>query len=320
MALIVVAIIIVLIALIIKFKPAYKVTLAGEFVGFVESKKIEQGRINDYMNNTEGNIAFIDIKEMPRYSFTLVSRDEKTSEDEILDKVKETAEITYKTYAISLDGDKQMEVATEEEANSIIGAVTEDLIEGVDMDFGINKVYTSELNLENKDEAIASLNEIKDERVEAYEAEKARQAAAAAAAARVYASSSYTYSSGGGNVGSMLMPVYGILTSRFGSRGGHTGLDIATSMGTPIRAAASGTVTSVVYSNVSYGNKIIIRHGDGVETLYAHLHDIWVDQGETVSAGQQIGCVGSTGNSTGPHLHFEGRVNGSPVNPSNYVD
>ena len=260
---------------------------------------------------------------MPRYSFTLVSRDEKTSEDEILDKVKESSEITYKTYAIALDGDKQMEVASEEEANSIISQVTEDLVEGVDMDFGINKVYTSQLNLENTENAIATLNEIKDERVEAYEAEKARQAAAAAAAAaRVYASTSsnYTYSTGGGNIGGMLMPVYGILTSRFGSRGGHTGLDIATSMGTPIRAAASGTVTSVIYSNVSYGNKIIIRHGDGVETLYAHLHDIWVDQGETVSKGQQIGCVGSTGNSTGPHLHFEVRVNGSPVNPSNYID
>ena len=85
---------------------------------------------------------------MPRYSFTLVSRDEKTSEDEILDKVKESSEITYKTYAISLDGDKQMEVASEEEANSIISQVTEDLVEGVDMDFGINKVYTSQLNLE----------------------------------------------------------------------------------------------------------------------------------------------------------------------------
>ena len=308
-------------ALIIKFKPAYKVTLAGEFVGFVESKKIEQGRINDYINNTEGNIAFIDVKELPRYSFTLVSRDERTSEDEILDKVKDSAEITYKTYAISLDGDKKMEVATEEEANSIISTVTEDLIEGVDMELGINKVYTSELNLENTENAIASLNEIKDERVEEYEAEQARQAAAAAAAARrSYASSSYTYSTGSGNAGSMLMPVYGILTSRFGSRGGHTGLDIATSMGTPIRAADGGVVTSVVYSNVSYGNKIIIRHGDGVETLYAHLHDIWVNQGETISRGQQIGCVGSTGNSTGPHLHFEVRINGSPVNPSNYVN
>ena len=89
--------------LVLKFKPAYKVTLAGEMVGFVSSKVEEQGRINDYINNTEGNIAFIDVKELPHYEWTLVSRTEETKEDEIFNQVKDSAEITYRTFAISID-------------------------------------------------------------------------------------------------------------------------------------------------------------------------------------------------------------------------
>ena len=121
----------------------------------------------------------------------------------------------------------------------------------------------------------------------------------------------------------LIRPISGIITSRFGVRssvrsGDHTGLDIGAPTGTPIKAAASGTVT---FSGVkkSYGYMVVISHGDGIETYYGHCSKLYVTAGEKVSQGEVIAAVGSTGNSTGPHLHLEVRVNGVAYNPQNYV-
>ncbi len=98
----------------------------------------------------------------------------------------------------------------------------------------------------------------------------------------------------------------------------HTGIDIGASRGSAIVAAAGGTVIMAKYYG-GYGNCIIIDHGGGVSTLYAHMSSMIAKNGQKVSAGQTIGKVGSTGTSTGPHLHFEVRVNGNTKNPRNYV-
>ncbi len=99
----------------------------------------------------------------------------------------------------------------------------------------------------------------------------------------------------------------------------HTGVDIACSWGTSVRAADGGRVTRVQYGRTGYGYNIIIDHGNGKQTLYGHLSEIDVDQGQYVSQGQVIGKEGSTGRSTGPHLHFEVIVGGSRVNPLSYI-
>ena len=118
---------------------------------------------------------------------------------------------------------------------------------------------------------------------------------------------------------SLIRPVSGVITTRFGrSSSGHRGLDIATSTGTPIKAAAGGKVTVAGWNN-SYGYMIKVSHGNGVETVYAHCSKLLVSKGQTVSQGQVIAKIGSTGYSTGPHLHFEVRVNGTLYNPQNYV-
>jgi len=124
--------------------------------------------------------------------------------------------------------------------------------------------------------------------------------------------------------GGMRWPLSGFrITTYFGGRGAfqryHTGIDLAAPYGTPIVAAKSGQVQVAGWSSFGYGFHVILDHGGGVETLYAHMSRIAVRPGQWVEAGQVIGYVGSTGWSTGPHLHFEVRVNGVPRNPLAYL-
>lgn len=124
----------------------------------------------------------------------------------------------------------------------------------------------------------------------------------------------------------LLRPAPGPITSTFGPRRhpifgtvrNHDGIDIGAGMGTPIRAAAAGTIVRAGVLN-GYGNVIVIEHGGGLSTLYAHQSRFATSAGDKVTAGQLIGYVGSTGFSTGPHLHFEVRVNGRPVDPMAYL-
>ncbi len=132
-----------------------------------------------------------------------------------------------------------------------------------------------------------------------------------------YTSPTYT---GNGQFGWPLS-VRGTISSPYGYRGSefHTGVDLAAPYGTPVLAAESGTVILVKYLTTSYGHYVVIDHGGSYTTLYAHMSTINVSVGDTVSRGQQIGAVGSTGRSTGNHLHFEVRINGSHTNPLSYI-
>ncbi|MDR1271813.1 MAG: peptidoglycan DD-metalloendopeptidase family protein [Clostridiales Family XIII bacterium] len=124
--------------------------------------------------------------------------------------------------------------------------------------------------------------------------------------------------------GELGWPVNGRLSSGFGDRWGgfHGGIDIAVPTGTPVRAAADGVVMTSAY-HYSYGNYVLIDHGrrngNSIATLYAHNSSLAVSPGQSVLAGQVIAYAGSTGDSTGPHVHFEVRVNGQRVNPMNFL-
>ena len=112
------------------------------------------------------------------------------------------------------------------------------------------------------------------------------------------------------------------VSSTFGkrSRGDyHTGIDLCGKYGDDIYAYKSGKVIKVQYSNVSYGNMVLIEHNDGTKTRYAHMSSIIVSNGQYVDCGQRIGYMGSTGNSTGNHLHFEIIINNKAVNPYSYI-
>jgi len=119
-----------------------------------------------------------------------------------------------------------------------------------------------------------------------------------------------------GNTGQLIWPVSGSIWSKFGPRNGrqHQGVDIGAAHGTNVVAADSGTVITSTYAS-GYGNYIVISHGNGMTTLYSHLSSRAVSKGDSVAKGQLIGCVGSTGNAKGAHLHFEVSVNGVRVDP-----
>ncbi|HSG14042.1 MAG TPA: peptidoglycan DD-metalloendopeptidase family protein [Gaiellaceae bacterium] len=149
--------------------------------------------------------------------------------------------------------------------------------------------------------------------VEALEAQSAALAARIQAAQSTAAPSTLT-SSG------FIWPVNGPVVSGFGMRWGrmHEGIDITAASGTPIWAAAAGTVIHAGWLG-GYGNLVVVDHGGGLATAYAHASSILVGVGQSVVQGQTIALVGSTGNSSGPHLHFEVRVNGSAVDPLAYL-
>jgi murein DD-endopeptidase MepM/ murein hydrolase activator NlpD len=158
----------------------------------------------------------------------------------------------------------------------------------------------------------------KSEREWTAEASALRQASAAVAGAITSAPSSSTSSSPSSS--GLIWPASGPITSPYGMRWGslHPGIDIGAGAGAPIQAAASGRVMVAGYSG-GYGNLTVIDHGNGIATAYAHQSSLAAPAGQQVGQGQVIGYVGSTGFSSGPHLHFEVRVNGSPVDPLGYL-
>ena len=172
---------------------------------------------------------------------------------------------------------------------------------------------------ELKRSAVASSRESREE----YLAEvNALAAQSAALAASIRGSQAEAGSSGTGapSAAGFIWPVDGVVVSGFGMRWGrmHEGIDVTASFGTPIRAAAAGTVIHTGWLG-GYGNLVVVDHGNGLATAYAHASSILVSLGQQVSQGETVSLVGSTGNSSGPHLHFEVRVNGVAVDPLLYL-
>ena len=288
----------------VRYKTVYAVTISNEVVGYINNKVAFQKRINDEITGTNNNIAFVAFEQLPEYKLELVNKKTKTNEDEILAMLKQNAEITYKYYAVTLDNDTKAYLNTLEEAQQLVAELKQEH-ENQELNIGISEYYTvNSDDVENikqnadivlaKEEVETSINEYIDRKEKTVNG--------------IYLATT---------------PVNGTITSRFASiervrSGAHTGLDIGAASGTPIKAAADGVVKRAAWTG-TYGNLVIISHGNGIETYYAHCSKLLVKVGQTVSSGDTIALVGSTGNSTGPHLHFEVRINDKPVNPQNYL-
>lgn len=290
------------------FKPTYEVALNGEVIGYTRDKSKLQARINDYLTTENGNVAFIEVENMPEYDLCMLKKNIETNDDEIYEKVINQGTAYYRYYALLNDGEEKYYFSTFEEAESAVDQLKEKKSANADKLTVVEKYSLENATYADVDTCVSELYEKKVVRV---------------ASNRTVASYGMNNTGNVINIGiSLIRPTTGILTSRFGwrSRDNHKGIDIAAPYGTPIYAAASGTVTFSEYGyGGGYGNHVVVSHGNGVQTLYGHCSSLAVSTGEYVSQGQLIAYVGSTGISTGNHLHLEVRVNGVAQDPQNYV-
>ena len=277
------------------YTPMYSVTLSGKFIGYAKDKRELQHRITEYIKSGDGKaIAFVEIETLPEYKMCLLKKGIEPTDEEIFNKIAETGIPYYKYYAIVENNEEKKYVQTYEEAEAVVSGLKEK--DSMNKD---NVSYLLKYETELKEFASA----------ESIITDLYKQKPVVKTNKKINTMKNVDYSSTPLGI-ALIEPVQGMLTSRFGprSRGLHTGLDVATSMGTPVKAAASGVVEYSGYKG-SYGNLVVISHGGGVQTYYAHCSKLYVNAGESVSQGQIISAVGSTGNSTGPHLHIEVRVN-----------
>ena len=288
-----------------KYKPVYAVTISGEVVGYVSDKVYIEQKIKDEILAHTGNVAFVTIKQFPEYKLQLVNRTIKTNETELVNSLKQNAEITYKYYAVTFNGETKSYVNTLEEAEQLVAEIKQEHSGNLNLDIGINEYYTVNVDdakkIEESTDIILAKQEIESS-VDEYIDKENRTVNG------IYLAQT---------------PITGRITSRFGAyenvrSGAHTGLDIAAPNGTPILVAADGVVTHASPMG-TYGNLVIVSHGNGVDTYYAHCSKILVGVGQSVSAGDTIALVGSTGNSTGNHLHFEIRIDKKAINPQKYL-
>ena len=293
-----------------KFNLVCEVKIGKETVGYVANKEEFERKIDEIINKEEPAKLYTIIENMPEYKLTLINKGVQTNEDVILAKLEESSETTYKLYAVTIDGEEKAILSSLEEAEKIVDEMTLKYEDDIELDIGITDKITTDKKDENTIKvAKTNINKEIENKVEEIEKEIEKQKEI----------ESHTVQ----GVYLEVTPLSGIITSRFGNResirtSGHTGLDIAAPAGTPIKAAADGKVIFSGYSG-GYGYVVKLDNGNGVETYYGHCSKLYVSTGEKVEAGDVIAAVGSTGNSTGNHLHFEVRVNGKEVNPQNYL-
>ena len=300
-----IALAIIIAIILIKFRPAYSVSLNGENLGYVGDEENFNNEINEnILTPSETNVAFVELDNV-EYTFSLVSRNE-VNEEEVMLALKESAQNVYRVYEVAdLNNEEtKVYVNTMEEAEELVSTLKEQYSE-IEPDLVINPIYldnVDEVNEENIKLAKEELTNDLQEELEEKEEIDSRTV---------------------NGIYLAVVPVTGRITSRYGANESirdhtHKGIDIAATRGTPILATASGKVTFAGWSS-GYGYLVKIDHGNGVETYYGHCSKLYVSTGDTVEAGQEIAAVGSTGNSTGNHLHFEIRLNGNQVNPESFV-
>ena len=299
---------IIIAVVLLKYKPTYVVELEGQRVGYVQDKSKFEEKVSKEVREYSGkNVESVSLNTEPSYEFKFIDRSIDTNEEEIIAQIQEEATIKYKYFEIALNDTEKTYVETIEEAETIVNDINEETAkEDIDLQLTIKEVITEnveEIKTENIETAKEILAPEVKEQVEKIEEERNAPVI--------------------NGIKLAVTPITGTITSRFGvsSRirsSTHTGLDIAGPSGTEIKAVADGEVISVT-SGGAYGNLLKIDHGNGVETWYAHCSKIIAKEGQMIKAGDVVANVGSTGNSTGPHLHLEIRLNGTPVNPQDYL-
>ncbi len=294
----------------IKYQPMYKVTVLGQEIGYIENKQALEESIKEVIiEENQYNIDDIEIKTEPTYELQLVAKDKEENAQELEQLIIEEAVITYKYYEIAALDEVIRTVDTLEEAEILVEEINKETY----LDVAIIEKYTQ------NSEEIKSIS-VEDAKINIV-ADATNSINIQEATAKEEARIASLPDANG--IKFSVVPTQGTITSRYGEvsylrSGAHTGLDIAAPYGTPIKSMADGTVIFAEY-NGAYGYVVIIDHGNGVESWYAHTSKMLVNVGDKVKAGDIIANVGSTGNSTGNHLHLEIRVDGEYMNPELFI-
>ena len=311
--------------LFISYKPTYEVSLDGKVIGYVSNKTILQNKIKDYLQTGDSeNVGYVTLKNNPDYEFTLIKKEIATNDDFVFATIKDACDVYYRVYGINVDGDEKFVVESIKEAQEIVDKINEEQKKFTKQ----SKVEVSEkfaMQYELLDDVDVAVNNIVSNLKETNNKVIKKTP--------VYSSS--TVVSTGGTVPEEILLALKesnadlsfrnpldtpIVTSRFGirARDNHKGLDLAAKQGTPIHVAEDGIVTFVGWY-YGYGNFVRVQHANGIETCYGHCSAFNTSVGANVTKGDVIAYVGSTGNSTGPHVHFEVRIDGTPYNPEQFI-
>lgn len=304
------------------YKPVYTVLINGVEKGYITSKAKMQNNIEDYLQKGDSDkVGYILLNDRPEYTFSLVKKDVQTKDEEILASIIDSCDIYYKIYAVEVNEEEVCLVDSLTEAQGIVDKVNEK-----------QKSYTKKATIKISEKYEKEYNAIDDIEVavndiiapikkenESIQKKYSNYASSKTVSQEVL---NALYNSGGElTFAKPLSSSSGyIVTSRYGWRrsGFHTGIDYAVLYGTPIYAAEDGIVTCAQWSG-NYGYLVKIQHSGGFETRYAHCSRFAVSVGDEVKKGDVIAYVGSTGNSTGPHVHLEIRHNGKSIDPETLV-
>lgn len=314
-----VALILIAAIILASYKPVYTVLINGEEKGYVTSKKKLQHDIEEYLQKGDSEkVGYILLNDRPEYEFNLVRKEIKTKDNEILAGIINSCDVFYKVYAVDVNDEEICKVDSLQTAQTIVDKVNKEQ-EGYTKkatikisekyEKQISTVDDLEVVVNNIIEPIKKENESLVKKYTKYASSKKVSKEVLNSLLNSNVELTFSY------------PVTGyIVTSRYGWRrsGFHTGIDYAVNYGTPIYASEDGVVTCSQWSG-NYGYLVKLQHAGGFETRYAHCSRFAVSVGDEVKKGDVIAYVGSTGNSTGPHLHLEIRYKGQSIDPETLV-
>ena len=292
---------IILNLLLVFYKPYYKYTVNGNFIGYYKTQEeyeecynsIEKEKTVDGAKQ-EQYLTVNPISEQVLVKETYVKQfDNKALIEQQLTK-------DYVVYVIKMNNEQQFYTKTLEEANEIVNKIKEQIIETI-------TITTEPTTI--KDLSIIETEEKRNEIINNIIEKNKKPVITSRAGENRLNNPEYIWPT-----------ISKTITSKFGNRrrGYHTGLDIGVASNSPVYAMKSGTVILACWNN-GYGYQVKVQHSNGVITTYAHNSKLLVSKGEQVAQGQIIARSGSTGNSTGPHVHVEFIINGNFVNPQNYI-
>ena len=294
------------------YTPTYRTKINDKVVGYFKTEA-EFDEIFDIIakeKKADGVEVKVYLEAEPTFELSYV-RKNKLEDQNLYTEIRDVAKAEYTIYNVIVKDKTEMTFTSKESAENYV----KDL-----------KKNTTGVNVEVKSEKVAELNNITDtekaktiysDLVSRYKpvVKKTTVKKKTSGGSGSYKGTSSSYSKNA-SVSGGIKPTSGIYTQYYS--GSDRGIDIDNKIGTPIYAYKAGTVIYAKWQN-SYGYIVKIQHSGGIITYYAHLSAFNVKEGDTVSAGQKIAEMGSTGWSTGPHLHFEIRVNNVPINPYPYI-